>query len=205
MVIYTVSYPPRLIPVSLVLPSLDDAPGNAPGPAPQTAPAAPTLNQVVKVLPWNSSHAPCSSYQKYQCAIQAVCRLYACWSTSVCMSLTCPELGRCSASSVYGILNMKHVSNFCHAVQHSLSLSCLLCKGADIYGLDAVGISELVWPTGCPGARTGRSGQQRDQCDQVWERCEQQWGFRGFVQHWEAPECLHGQCCASLHSGEARR
>ena len=51
MVVYTVSYPPRLIPVSLVLPSLDDALGNAPGPAPQAAPAAPSLNQVVKVLP----------------------------------------------------------------------------------------------------------------------------------------------------------
>ncbi len=50
MVVYTVSYPPRLIPVSLVLPSLDDQPGSAPGPAPMAAPASPTLNQVVKVL-----------------------------------------------------------------------------------------------------------------------------------------------------------
>ena len=50
MVVYTVSYPPRLIPVSLVLPSLDDQPANAPGPAPMAAPAAPSLNQVVKVL-----------------------------------------------------------------------------------------------------------------------------------------------------------
>ncbi|CAL5221936.1 g4211 [Coccomyxa viridis] len=48
MVVYTVSYPPRLIPVSLVLPSLDDQPANAPGPAPMAAPAASSLNQVVK-------------------------------------------------------------------------------------------------------------------------------------------------------------
>ena len=50
MVVYTVSYPPRLIPVSLVLPSLDDNPANAPGSAPMAAPAAPSLNQVVKVI-----------------------------------------------------------------------------------------------------------------------------------------------------------
>ena len=53
MVVYTVSYPPRLIPVSLVLPSLDDLPANAPGPAPLAAPApaVSTLSQVVKVTP----------------------------------------------------------------------------------------------------------------------------------------------------------
>ena len=49
MVVYTVSYPPRLIPVSLVLPSLDDQAANAPGPAPLAAPPAQTFNSVVRV------------------------------------------------------------------------------------------------------------------------------------------------------------
>lgn len=52
MVIYTVSYPPRLIPVSLVLPSLDDgefAPVPAPGPGPQAAPSSASRSSIVKV------------------------------------------------------------------------------------------------------------------------------------------------------------
>ncbi len=52
MVIYTVSYPPRLIPVSLVLPSLDDGefvPVPAPGPGPQVAPASASRSSIVKV------------------------------------------------------------------------------------------------------------------------------------------------------------
>ena len=52
MVIYTVSYPPRLIPVSLVLPSLDDgefAPVPAPGPGPQAAPPSAGRSSIVKV------------------------------------------------------------------------------------------------------------------------------------------------------------
>lgn len=52
MVIYTVSYPPRLIPVSLVLPSLDNgefAPVPAPGPGPQAAPASAARSSIVKV------------------------------------------------------------------------------------------------------------------------------------------------------------
>ena len=52
MVIYTVSYPPRLIPVSLVLPSLDDgelAPVPAPGPGPPAAPASAGRSSIVKV------------------------------------------------------------------------------------------------------------------------------------------------------------
>ena len=52
MVIYTASYPPRLIPVSLVLPSLDDgefAPIPAPGPGPQAAPPSAGRSSILKV------------------------------------------------------------------------------------------------------------------------------------------------------------
>ena len=88
MVVYTVSYPPRLIPVSLVLPSLDDLPANAPGSAPIAAPAAPSLNQVVKVLFQNSltCHAHLLlSLQNRASLLSDLC-LHAV-STSVCMSV----------------------------------------------------------------------------------------------------------------------
>ncbi len=71
MVVYTVSYPPRLIPVSLVLPSLDDQPANAPGPAPMAAPAASSLNQVVKVLTRFPAYLMCICSSS-ECSMAAV-------------------------------------------------------------------------------------------------------------------------------------
>ena len=49
MVVYTVSYPPRLIPVSLLLPTLDETAAQAPGLAPAAAPPATAADPAVKV------------------------------------------------------------------------------------------------------------------------------------------------------------
>ena len=49
MVVYTVSYPPRLIPVSLLLPTLDETAAQAPGLAPAAAPPAAAADPAVKV------------------------------------------------------------------------------------------------------------------------------------------------------------
>ena len=49
MVVYTVSYPPRLVPVSLVLPTLDETAAQAPGLAPTAAPPATAAEPTVKV------------------------------------------------------------------------------------------------------------------------------------------------------------
>ena len=49
MVVYTVSYPPRLIPVSLLLPTLDESAAQAPGLAPAAAPPATAVEPMVKV------------------------------------------------------------------------------------------------------------------------------------------------------------
>lgn len=73
MVIYTVSYPPRLIPVSLVLPSLDDLPANAPSTAPGAAPQAAPPAGSVKVSA-TFSGAP---FKSFCCARAALLQAHA--------------------------------------------------------------------------------------------------------------------------------
>ena len=62
MVVYTVSYPPRLVPVSLVLPTLDETAAQAPGLAPTAAPPATATEPTVKVSFAQSRCSACTAY-----------------------------------------------------------------------------------------------------------------------------------------------
>lgn len=70
LVIYTVGYPPRLVPVSLVLPGLDvrsssifaSVPDTAPAPAPEPSAKAPAVTPAVPA-PAGSAKAPASVTQ----------------------------------------------------------------------------------------------------------------------------------------------
>lgn len=62
MVVYTVSYPPRLVPVSLVLPTLDETAAQAPGLAPTAAPPATAAEPTVKVNFAQSRCSACAAY-----------------------------------------------------------------------------------------------------------------------------------------------
>ena len=62
MVVYTVSYPPRLVPVSLVLPTLDETAAQVPGLAPTAAPPATAAEPTVKVSFAQSRCSACAAY-----------------------------------------------------------------------------------------------------------------------------------------------
>lgn len=117
MVVYTVSYPPRLIPVSLVLPSLDDQPANAPGPAPMAAPAAPSLNQVVKVLLQDSL----AHHAHLLLSIHSVTSLYVLCvhasSTPVCMSVHPSRTWKRLLSSTHGSVSPEGICRLSSATQ----------------------------------------------------------------------------------------